>query len=85
VKAPWITSSSTAGDYYVIPNREVLIVGGTAQKNDWNREVSDEDTTSIWRGACEMFPSLAEAVVVSEEIPRRLPPSDVNRRRLWWV
>jgi D-amino-acid oxidase len=69
VTAPWITSSCTAGDFYVIPNRDVLIVGGTAQKGDWNTDISPTDTEEIWRGACELFPSLQEATVVRSLTP----------------
>lgn len=53
------------GKYYLIPNRDVVIVGGTAQENDWNLEVSPQDTENIWNGVCEAFPSLKNATIVS--------------------
>ena len=40
VVAPWLKSSWTFNDkYYVIPNMDAVVIGGTNQKYDWNSEV----------------------------------------------
>ena len=41
-----------------------MIVGGTAQENDWNLEISSQDTEEIWKGVCNVFPSLQKATIV---------------------
>lgn len=67
VKAPWIKASWTFNDkYYVIPNMDTLVVGGTCQKFDWNNEISEEDTEEIMNGICQVFPALRGAEVVRQ-------------------
>ena len=70
VKAPWMKSTWTFDDkYYVIPNMDTVVVGGTLQKYDWNIEVSQEDTDDILDGICEVFPGIRSAPVVSKIQP----------------
>jgi len=68
VKAPWINNvwffPGTGGVIrYIIPNVDTVVLGGTAQKNNWSTVVSDEDTEDIMRDLCQVFPSLREAPV----------------------
>lgn len=64
VHAPWIKSSCSFGDSYVIPNIDSVVVGGTAQKGNWSTAVSEEDSQLIIAGVCEVFPSLRGAKVL---------------------
>ena len=41
---------------YIIPRINDIILGGTAQVNDWNLEVNPEDTKEILRKAAEIAP-----------------------------
>eukprot|EP01041_Mallomonas_annulata_P011825 gene11825-24790_t len=65
VHAPWIKRAYFYGTSYLIPNVDTVVVGGTAQKGDWNTSVSDEDTETILEKACQLFPSLRGAKVVN--------------------
>ncbi|KAL6759933.1 hypothetical protein V8C86DRAFT_1199542 [Haematococcus lacustris] len=71
VKAPWITAAYTADDCYIIPNRDTVVLGGTAQVGRWDLEVSQEDHDSIMRRCCRLMPSLASAQVVSDWVGLR--------------
>lgn len=31
VRAPWVTNAYTAGQFYIIPNRHYVVLGGTGQ------------------------------------------------------
>lgn len=41
-----------------------MVCGGTAQKDDWNTIVLEEDTVTIMTDIAELIPSLAKAPVV---------------------
>jgi hypothetical protein len=41
-----------------------VVCGGTAQKDDWNTIVSEENTETIMTDIAGLIPSLAEAPVV---------------------
>ena len=40
VKAPWMNNVFFWGTSYIIPNVDCVVLGGTAQKGDWNLQVS---------------------------------------------
>lgn len=43
VKAPWIKHYyNNNGQFYVIPNLETVVLGGTTQKDDWNTTISEQ-------------------------------------------
>lgn len=65
VKAPWMQSIWFFGRSYIIPNIDNVVIGGTAQKGDWNTTVSNQDTDEIMEAVCEIFPSIGTAPVVS--------------------
>ena len=54
------------GTSYIIPNVDTVVCGGTAQKDDWSTAVSEDDTKTIMSDITGLFPSLAEAPVVSQ-------------------
>lgn len=65
VKAPWINSVFFFGKSYIIPNVDSVVLGGTAQKGDWNTVVSNEDTEKILNDICAVFPSIRNASIES--------------------
>ena len=65
VKAPWIRSVWGFGTSYIIPNMDNVVLGGTAQKGDHNTNCSLSDSEKIMSNICELFPSLADATLVS--------------------
>lgn len=71
VHAPWVTQCYFNDPFYVIPNREFLVLGGTSQLGDGNTLVSVDDKERILRGCCELIPSLAAAEVVDDWVGLR--------------
>ena len=65
VKAPWIKNVWFFGSTYLIPQIDSVVVGGTAQKGDWNTTPSLKDTERIMNDACSLFPSLRNVPVES--------------------
>jgi glycine/D-amino acid oxidase-like deaminating enzyme len=63
-RAPLLQSIWFYGTSYIIPNIDTVVCGGTAQKDDWNTIVSEEDTVTIMTDIAELIPSLAKAPVV---------------------
>ncbi len=61
MKSVWFFGSS-----YIIPNIDTVVLGGTAQKGDWNECVSLADTEKIVNDIAELFPSIRSAPVVSD-------------------
>lgn len=53
------------GSSYIIPNVDTVVLGGTAQKGDWNTNVDLKDTERILNDICEVFPALRTAPIVS--------------------
>ncbi|PRD21526.1 UNVERIFIED_CONTAM: D-amino-acid oxidase [Trichonephila clavipes] len=59
VHAPWIKHGVIAdNDFYVLPNAEEIILGGTHQEGDWNVQVDPVDRRNIWEGCVELLPTL---------------------------
>jgi D-amino-acid oxidase len=63
VRAPWIKAFWNFGDHYIIPNSDVVVLGGTKQVGDWNETEDEADTKFILDGVCALFPSLRDAPV----------------------
>ncbi|KAG8186264.1 hypothetical protein JTE90_004611 [Oedothorax gibbosus] len=66
VKAPWIQYGVITGNYYVIPNSDYVVCGGTAQIGDWNQKIDKSDREEIWKMCTELVPSLERAEVLQE-------------------
>ncbi|XP_053694070.1 D-aspartate oxidase-like [Sabethes cyaneus] len=81
VCAPWvfeiILDDSDDGNY-VIPNTETVILGGTHQMNDFNRNISKDDSKFIFDGCERMLPSLRNATKVREWVGLRPGRSTVR-------
>ncbi|XP_011154710.1 D-aspartate oxidase isoform X1 [Harpegnathos saltator] len=61
VKAPWTMQCFVVDDdetYYIIPNVEDVVLGGTHQEDDFDCTVREEDSKRIHAGCCRLMPSL---------------------------
>lgn len=64
MSAPWlrmVVLDDRDDGNYVIPNQDSVVVGGTHQEDDWDKEPRQEDSDFIFTGGCAMEPSLKEA------------------------
>ena len=60
MKNVWSFDSS-----YIIPNVDSVVLGGTADKGNFDTAVSHADTTRILDGICDLFPAIRSAPVES--------------------
>jgi len=63
---------------YIIPRINDIILGGTAQVNDWNLEVNPEDTKEILRKAAEIAPEFKKVEIIGESVGLRPARSEVR-------
>lgn len=55
------------GSSYIIPNVDTVVLGGTAQKHNYDTSVSLSDSQRILSDIATLFPALAAAPVVSDK------------------
>ncbi|MFC7338897.1 FAD-dependent oxidoreductase [Haloferula chungangensis] len=55
----------------VLPRSRDIILGGTAQENDWSLEVRDEDTEEILRRCQEIVPALVDCQFMGASVGLR--------------
>lgn len=69
VKAPWMTSIWFWGPddrkSYIIPNVDSVVLGGTADKNNWDTTPSILETERILGDVCEVFAAFRSAPIES--------------------
>lgn len=75
LRAPWVKHLVTAevgGKFtYIIPRGEDIVVGGTAQVDDWSMDISPSDREDIITRCSQYIPSLAHAEVIDEWVGLR--------------
>ncbi|GLI67807.1 hypothetical protein VaNZ11_012095, partial [Volvox africanus] len=71
VEAPWVKQAYFYEPYYIIPNRDTVVLGGTGQKGDFNLAVSQDDKRRILDGCCRLLPSLRGARVMADWVGLR--------------
>ncbi|XP_015920783.1 D-aspartate oxidase [Parasteatoda tepidariorum] len=71
VKAPWIKYAVMDPEFYILPNAEETICGGTKQVGDWNLDIVPKDRERILSGCTDLYPSLKKAQVVREWVGLR--------------
>lgn len=72
VRAPWIKHGVIAdNDFYILPNSEEIILGGTHQEGDWNVQIDPVDRRNIWEGCLELLPSLKDATILRDWVGLR--------------
>lgn len=66
---------------YIIPRINDIVVGGTAQKDNWSLEIDPEDTKEILRKAPDMSPLFKDVKIIKEKVGLR-PARDEVRLEL---
>lgn len=56
---------------YIIPRSKDIVLGGTAQENDWDLSLRDSDRADILRKAAALHPAFAEVEILSEGVGLR--------------
>ena len=84
VKAPWVRTWLMEQDRdgslcYIYPRSRDVILGGTAQANDWSEVPDPETASNILKRCREHFPSLSGAEVIGGWVGLR-PQRDHNIR-----
>ncbi|CAI2350398.1 unnamed protein product [Caenorhabditis sp. 36 PRJEB53466] len=59
------------GQYYALLNDSCIILGGTAQPNDWNLSIDGPTASRIFRENCVNIPSLRTARILSHHVGLR--------------
>ena len=63
---------------YTIPRRDVTVLGGTAQRGDWDENIRDEDTELILRKCESLWPELDRSMVVGVSVGLRPSRKEVR-------
>ena len=65
VRAPFVKKFLAKGGFYIVPNDELVVLGGTAQLDDWRSASDAADSARILAGCARLIPALKHAPVVS--------------------
>lgn len=65
VHAPWVRHGIMAGQAYILPNNEELILGGTSDHMQLNLHPDEEVSQRILRDCVQLLPSLVSAPIKS--------------------
>ena len=65
VKAPWMKSIWFWKNSYIIPNIDNIVLGGTADRNEWDTTPSLHQTKRIIDDISILFPTFQNATIVS--------------------
>ncbi len=63
---------------YTIPRRDVTVLGGTAQKDDWEENIRPEDSEYILTKCEELWPELDREKIVGEAVGLRPSRNEVR-------
>lgn len=78
-----IDEHNPTGLTYVIPRQDGVIVGGTAQENDWRLDVDEGDAQAIWQRATHLAPQLAEAEILAQCVGLRPGRAAIRLEQEW--
>jgi D-amino-acid oxidase len=81
VKQAWLDDYGPRSLAYIVPRSQDVILGGTAQKGDWNEDVVPETSEEILRKNTEIDPALKSAEVIESAVGLR-PGRDAVRLEL---
>ncbi len=81
---PTILDEHTAsGLTYIIPRRDGVVIGGTAQAHDERPDVDENDAQAIWQKATTLLPQLTHAPILAQRVGLRPGRSTVRLEREW--
>lgn len=63
---------------YIIPRFNDIIIGGTAQENDWNLQVDPKDTAEILAKAKLIAPEFEDVTIIDEKVGLRPARDEVR-------
>lgn len=63
---------------YIIPREKDIVLGGSAQVNDWNLEVDPQDTEEILRKAKLLSPLFNDVTILEEKVGLRPGRAEVR-------
>ena len=63
---------------YIVPRSNDMILGGVAQQNDWDLDISEEDRDFILEKCSKLIPELKEADIIEELVGVRPGRSSVR-------
>jgi D-amino-acid oxidase len=81
VKQAWLDDYGPRSLAYIVPRSRDVILGGTAQKGDWNEDADAETSHEILRKNAEIDPALKNAEVIEAAVGLR-PGRDEVRLEL---
>jgi D-amino-acid oxidase len=67
----WSDESDPERLTYVLPHARHVVVGGTADPDNWSTTPDDDDTTGILERALDLVPALRSATVLSQRVGLR--------------
>jgi len=77
VKAPWVRHFLNSVDesserlVYILPRSDCVILGGTAEKNQWDTTVDPKVTQTILDGAEKLSPGISKAHIIKQWVGLR--------------
>lgn len=71
-----------AGPTYVVPRSDTVVVGGTAEEDDWSRTPSPETAEQILDRAARLVPQVRQARVVQHRVGLRPARPEVRVERV---
>ncbi|GLC46523.1 hypothetical protein PLESTF_000956400 [Pleodorina starrii] len=71
VEAPWVKEAYFFEPFYIIPNRDTVVLGGTGQVGNFSTAVCPHDRAAILEGCARLLPSLRGARVVADWVGLR--------------
>ena len=68
---------------YIIPRRDGIVLGGTAQTHDWRPNPDPTEQQSIWERAIRLVPQLADAAILAHRVGLRPGRATVRLEMEW--
>ena len=71
VRAPWIRHAVLSEDFYILPNKDCVILGGTKEKGNYDLTINGATSNRIMQGCTKLVPSLKYATKVADQVGLR--------------
>ncbi|KAH9425322.1 hypothetical protein DERP_005927 [Dermatophagoides pteronyssinus] len=71
VKAPWIRHGIIADQWYILPQIDSVVLGGTKQLDNYNLEPDPKIAEEIWQNCCQIMPTLKLAKKIDDYVGLR--------------
>jgi len=86
VEAPWVKhfyfATNKLGDYaYILPRDDCVILGGTAQKGEWDTSVDEETSRRILERCERILPGISKSKIIEEWVGLRPGRTSIRLER----